>query len=647
MPRRLLPLLLVPIYLGLSAWWLSALAGQVSSAVPGAGPGDNLTFVWNTWWMYRAVSAGQAFFFSPMLFAPFGVDLTLHTHAALPSLFAAGFAAGHSFVAGTNVVIAIQLTLNFVCGFALAWRVTRDVPAALVGSMIFGWSPYIGAHLPGHFNLIGAWLLPLTACLLLRRLEEGSRGSGAFLGVVLGLAGYVDYYYTVYAFALAAVFVLHRNLTCARAAKVARSWQTPLLWLIGGLWVVLFAVIMAIAIGGGTVITIGSQRVSMLSTANPLAALGILTMLGAAVRLLPGLRLRADTRGFIQDAGRLTLPLGIGIGLLLPLVYHGVALWQHGDYVSQRYFWRSAPRGIDVATLVLGNPSGLLWPDAIARVYARLGIDAVEQVAWLGPGVIALAAMALALGQKPRVRLWLSVAAVFGIWALGPSLSAFGQDTHVFLPAVLLRYVPIVANARIPARAFVLLYVAAAVLAAIGMSELRRRGRRGLAFALAALVLLDYLPRPVPVFPLDRPGPYEELARRADGGALCELPMGLRDGFGETGVFDSRTLAYQMTHQHPITGGFVARLSPKLVDAYERSPLLGPLLHLSAGKPLGGEQVLSGADAGAALDAAGIRYVMLNKRTAPVDLAGYVRGLPLRVISEDEERTLYEVSGKR
>jgi hypothetical protein len=644
-PPRLLPLVLAPVFAGLSAWWLSGLIGQVSTAVPGGGAGDNLTFVWNSWWMYHVIHAGGSFFFSPLLFAPAGVDLTLHTHTALPSLLAAAIASGQSLVFGTNVMIAVHLVLNFACAFALTWRLTRDLPAALVGSIVFGCSPYAGAHLPGHFNLIAAWLLPLTALLLLLRLEEGNRASAAFLGIVLGLAAYVDYYYTVYAFALAAVFVLHRNVSCERAAAIRRPWQLPLLLVIAGLCLALLVAVIVIATSGGTVITLGSQRVSMMSTANPLAALGILAMVGAAVALLPGLRIRVDAGGFLQGGVRLTLPLAIAVVCLLPLIYHGLALWQRGDYVSQRYFWRSAPRGIDVATLLLGNPSGLLWPGVVSRAYARLGIDAVEQVAWLGPGVMALSAVALALRQKPHVRLWLSVSAVFGTWALGSSLAAFGRDTHVFLPAVLLRYVPIVANARIPARAFVLVYVAAAVLSAIGMSELRRRGRRNVAFALAALVMLDYLPRPVPVFRLDQPEPYLELGRRADGGTLCELPMGLRDGFGETGRFDSRTLTYQMIHQHPITGGFVARLSPKLLDAYERSPLLGPLLRLSAGQPLAREQLLSGDQAGAALAAAGIRYVMLNKRTAPADLAGYVRsGLPLRVISEDEERTLYEVS---
>jgi hypothetical protein len=29
---------------------------------------------------------------------------------------------------------------------------------------VFGWSPYIGAHLLGHFNLVAVWVLPLGAC---------------------------------------------------------------------------------------------------------------------------------------------------------------------------------------------------------------------------------------------------------------------------------------------------------------------------------------------------------------------------------------------------------------------------------------------------------------------------------------------------
>ena len=646
MARRFAPLLLVPLYLGLSVFWLSGLIGQTGTAVPGAGAGDNLTFVWNTWWMATALHTGAPFFFSPMVFAPFGVDLTLHTHTALPSLVAAVIAPGNSLVLGTNLVIGLQLLLNFVCAFALAFRVTRDMPAALMASVVFGWSPYLGSHLLGHFNLVGPWVLALTALLVMARLEDRSLAGGLALAAVLGIAPYIDYYAAVYCLILVGVFALHRNLSLSVSRDAGpRDWQRRLLRVLLTLSVVVAGVVIAIALGGGGAIAIGSLTLSMRSVANPMAILGMLIFLAAAVAVLPRVRARADTSGLAADMARLAMPLALGIALMLPLLIRAAMLWQRGEYVTQKYFWRSAPPGVDVATLVLGNPSSWLTHSLTTAAYARLGIDGIEQVAWLGPGVMALCGVAFMLRKTDtRVRLWLAISAVFGIWALGPSLFAFGRDTYAFLPAVLVRYVPIVANARIPGRAFVVVYLAAAVLCAIGIAELRRR-RPGLAILLAAVILLDYFPRPVPVFRLDRPVPYEELARHAGEGVLCELPLGLRDGFGQKGRFDSRVLTYQMIHQHPMTGGFAARLSPRLVEAYDRSPILGVLSRLSAGKPLAGERVLSRDDAGAALRSAGIRYVMLNRLTAPADLQAYVQdGLPLRVLSEDGERTLYEVA---
>ena len=222
-------LFLVPAFLALSAWPLFHLLGQAAVAVPGGGAGDNLTFLWNSWWMYRAVHGGGSFFFSPMLFAPFGVDLTLHTHTALPSLVAAAFASPDSLVLRTNLVIALHLFLNFGCAFALGWKVTRDLPAAVLGSVVFGWSPYVGSHLAGHFNLIAAWILPLTVYLLMTSLEDRSRIARVSLGILAGVAPYIDYYYAIYAFVLVIVFVVQRSLTLSMPPGVARpNWQRGL-----------------------------------------------------------------------------------------------------------------------------------------------------------------------------------------------------------------------------------------------------------------------------------------------------------------------------------------------------------------------------------------------------------------------------------
>jgi hypothetical protein len=74
-----------------------------------------------------------------------------------------------------------------------------------------------------------------------------------------------------------------------------------------------------------------------------------------------------------------------------------------------------------------------------------------------------------------RAALWRTwSAAGFAIWALGPILTVGGFDTGLKLPAILLRYVPFVANARMPGRAIVGLFMALAVLAGVEL----RLGRR-------------------------------------------------------------------------------------------------------------------------------------------------------------------------
>src|SRR4051812_37653907 len=77
-------------FAGLTALWLLAVARDPSVVVPGTGAGDNLTFIWNAWWMHHAVASLAWPFRTSSIFVPWGVDLTLNSHAALPSLLAAG-----------------------------------------------------------------------------------------------------------------------------------------------------------------------------------------------------------------------------------------------------------------------------------------------------------------------------------------------------------------------------------------------------------------------------------------------------------------------------------------------------------------------------------------------------------------------------
>src|SRR5437763_946328 len=69
------------------------------------------------------------------------------------------------------------------------------------------------------------------------------------------------------------------------------------------------------------------------------------------------------------------LPWGLVTAILLssPLLLWAMALWRTDDYVHQEYYWRSAPPGIDVASLMLGNPQSPLLGQVTRHAYERFG----------------------------------------------------------------------------------------------------------------------------------------------------------------------------------------------------------------------------------------------------------------------------------
>src|SRR5215213_1443956 len=121
--------------------WSFPLAAVIPTHLAGGGFSDNANFLWNFWWMREALGSGERFFSTPYLFAPYGTDLTLHTHTALNAFAGATLFGGVSPLAALNSTILLSLFLNGFCAYLLAWRITRDTSAALIAGLVFGGSP--------------------------------------------------------------------------------------------------------------------------------------------------------------------------------------------------------------------------------------------------------------------------------------------------------------------------------------------------------------------------------------------------------------------------------------------------------------------------------------------------------------------------
>src|SRR5207248_769284 len=77
----------------------------------------------------------------------------------------------------------------------------------VLAAVIFGLSPYVAAHFPGHFELTAVWTLPAFA-FFFRRACRGSLPAAAAAGLAAAATAYTSYYYFVYEAIFAAAYAV-------------------------------------------------------------------------------------------------------------------------------------------------------------------------------------------------------------------------------------------------------------------------------------------------------------------------------------------------------------------------------------------------------------------------------------------------------
>ena len=138
------------------------------------------------------------FFHSNDLLSPFGIDLVTQPHAALQGYLSATALGALTVVEAQNLYILVSVFLNAACAYALVFDITRDRRLGVLAGVAFGGSPYVAAHLVGHFDLLTAWVLPLFALFLRRALQSGRVGTAIGCGVCAAVAAYSAYDLVVY-----------------------------------------------------------------------------------------------------------------------------------------------------------------------------------------------------------------------------------------------------------------------------------------------------------------------------------------------------------------------------------------------------------------------------------------------------------------
>jgi hypothetical protein len=661
------------------------LAANLRTALPGTALDDNAVFFWNFWWVRHALADPSASVFATnALFYPDGMNLVLHSYSLLNAAAGATILRWLPLAAALNLTLLVACALNGFTLYLLAFRQTKAWFPSFIAGVFFAACPIFTVHLFGHFSYYTAWPLVLFVGVWLHALERVSWRAAALAGFSLAVVAYADYYYFVYALVFA---LIATGGTLLEADLVPRpSTRTRLDTILLTLAVIAIGLNVLVAASGGAVWQVGPLRVSLKTGTNVRAVATALLLWWLWRRRRwrmtssqPSPRLRwaklrqIDWRRPAAMCGAAGI---VAAALMAPILYHAFGLWRAGQYVTQAYLWRSAPPGVDLAGIVSGNPFNPLWGAWVRRIYDVRAMDGFNDPLWLGVVPLVLLLTRQRWMTSRTARRWLLVTMLFLIWALGPFLTVFGLNTGLPLPQILLRYVPIVSNARIPAHASVMVCLGVALLLAIALTRVRadagaeaavpgRRsatcppepsgrswkregGRRpwidvGSDFGrsvLLALILIDFIAVPFPMTTLERPALYERLAA-LPAGAVLDVPTGIRDGFGPEGVFDASILYFQSIHEHPIATGYVGRMPPAVRARFHDSPVMRTLFQLSRGEetapslsPEAARQELA--------DSWRVRYLVVQ-RSAHNAVRTFVSAMGLPMIDGDDMRAVYAV----
>lgn len=184
-----------------------------------------------------------------------------------------------------------------------------------------------------------------------------------------------------------------------------------------------------------------------------------------------------------------------------------------------------------------------------------------ETSVYLGVSVIVLAVIALVKRAKIHTDaiFWLAVAAIFGLFSMGPRLMLFGKTYEgIPMPYVIMeKLIPGMKLSGMPIRMMVMVSLAVAILASMVLAKLSLKDLKGkLLLALFCVVLVvEMWPATLPMTTNQIP-PYVKALQQLEPGAVVD------DGAESA----SYALFHQTYHEKPIVLGYISRTPKSLED---------------------------------------------------------------------------------
>jgi hypothetical protein len=249
-PGRRWPGLLVSAgaYLVLSViiWW-NVWSGHPTSTTT-CGCGDSASFLWYLEWLAHALSHGLNPLYSTAMNYPAGVNLLTNTSELAIGVVLAPVTWVLGPVATLNVALTLAPALSALAMFVLLRRWVSWMPAAFIGGLLYGFSPFALIYLTDAHLMLGMAAVPplIVACLdeLLGH-QRRPVATGLVLGLLVSLQFFIgsEALLMTVAAAIFGVGLIVLNLAVRDPALLRRRWRKA----VGGLSAALATTVVLLA----------------------------------------------------------------------------------------------------------------------------------------------------------------------------------------------------------------------------------------------------------------------------------------------------------------------------------------------------------------------------------------------------------------
>jgi hypothetical protein len=573
--RNRIHLLVLALYSALALVLTWPLMRHLSTHVPGSYTWafDEYTFVWNTWWFRFALfDLGQNPLYSTHTFYPLGISLVLYTYNLFNALISLPFQSFLSLPAISNLTFLLATVLSGYGTFLLVEYLLCSSGDESPSSAFEPWLARFAAFLAGIIYAFGSYRMVYAAI------------------------GHYDMWSTEW--------IPFYTLFLVKAIREPR-WRNA----------VFAGVFLALA---------------MLCEMIFGVFLGMFTFIIVAFVL--GKRGRIGVAGGVPALLRRLVVLAVVAAILYSPVLVPVLTEMFGGY--ELAGWGDAEKlSADLMGLVTPpalHPLGGDWVDTLRQT--REGVSRFRDVntVFLGWAGLALAIIGAARFRR-QLAAWITSAAVFAVFSLGPLLQINGRslfdldglEVNIPLAFILLHYAPVIKANRVPNRFSVVLMLTLAVLAGFGIYWLCKKVaafKPGTARYLVVpgcllfglLLLFEHWSVPLPLTDARIPQVYEQVAADPGDFAILQLPMGWRNSFGVQGAESTQTQYYQTYHHKRLMSGNISRNPPFKFDYFKQAPILDSLITIETYGQVDAER--RAADRATAADFVGyydLRYVVV------------------------------------